>query len=79
MNEKMGKKRSRSRSMSGGRANIQKKGQNQQNKNGGENDDIHFYYSSKKLGSGINVPDTDLRLTNLAMAENANMGYNVTH
>lgn len=76
MNEKMGKRRSRSRSLSGGRGTAQKKGQAP--KNGDENGELYFYYSSKKLGTGANVPETDMRLANLALEANANMGYNVS-
>jgi hypothetical protein len=36
-----------------------------------------FYFSSKRYGSGINVPDTSLRFTELAMDANNSMGVNV--
>lgn len=35
------------------------------------------YYSSRKLGTGVNVPDTDIKFSEIALDMNNNMGVNV--
>lgn len=74
MQEKQGIRRSRSRSpMNTGRGRDSRRGaqtNNTNNANNNERFDEEFYYSSKKYGSGVNCPDTDMRFSELALAVN---------
>jgi LUC7 N_terminus len=78
--DRRGGNRSRSRSMSpNGRNNARKGGSSNQNQsNGQEKVEEFFYYSSKRLGSGLNCPETTgIRFSDYALQINSASGENV--
>jgi LUC7 N_terminus len=81
-NDRQGGRRSRSRSLSPQSKSIARRGQNTVNSNSStaptEKVDEGFNFSSKRLGSGLNCPETtEMRFSDYAIQMNQASGENV--
>eukprot|EP00347_Sterkiella_histriomuscorum_P016696 403352205 len=75
LNERQGKRRSRSRSVSPTKVALPRRNIHGHNPQADDKVNEAFYFSSKKYGSGVNVPDSNIRFTELAIENNK--GVNV--